>query len=212
MRQVAAKAFPADVGERAGEKPALEGDLAGIETSIERRERLAVGAQQAEELPAQAPPPQPEAAVPALPPRKLARASLVRSAGGGRSLGALPISIEFPATPTATYLFVKPFLGRAEARLSCRPVSRAAAGLGELALAAAALVAYLAARRRRPRAAVMLGATIIAAAAMLQLGGPGVLAQLWGSAAVAMAACLAVEATARTTMALRRRQMKEADA
>jgi tetratricopeptide (TPR) repeat protein/competence protein ComGC len=212
MRRVAAKAFPADVGERAGEKPALEGDLAGIETSIERRERLAVGAQQAEELPGQAPPPRPEAVVPVLPPRKLARASLVRSAGGGRSQGALPISIEFPATPTATYLFVKPFLGRAEARLSCRPVSRAAAGLGELALAAAALVVYLAARRRRPRAAVTLAAAILAAAAVLQVSGPAILAQLWGSAAVAMAACLAVEATARTTMALRRRQMKEADA
>jgi tetratricopeptide (TPR) repeat protein/type II secretory pathway pseudopilin PulG len=93
------------------------------------------------------------------PPRRTGKASLVTRVGGGRTLGALPIEIDFPSPPTAGFVFIKPFLGRAVAEVSFRPVYLAMLHGAELALALIAVLAYILVRIRSQQAAVTLAGT-----------------------------------------------------
>ncbi len=142
-------------------------------------------------------------------PRRAGKASLVTQLGGGRSVGALPIAIEFPVPQTADYQFVKPFLGRADAELSFRTLSRQAAMLIELALAALALVAYVAIRSRRPSSAMPFGGAVLVAALLFLLAGSASVATLFASTALAMAACLAGEMLRLSFQKIRKLKAKE---
>ncbi|KPK59858.1 MAG: hypothetical protein AMK73_08430, partial [Planctomycetes bacterium SM23_32] len=127
--------------------------------------------------------------------------SLVKQVGGGRSIGALPIAMDFPTPVTASYLFVKPFLGRAEADVSFHALKGGTAMLAEMLLAVAAVAAYLALRGRRPGTAVhFAGAALVLAVALHVWASPTVGA-MFAATAWAAGACLVAEAVG---LALRR--------
>jgi len=121
------------------------------------------------------------------------KASLVRQVAGGRSIGALPILIDFPTPETVSYEFVKPFLGRAGAALSFRVVPAGALVLLELLLAALALVGYGLMRRRSAASAASVAAAALLVTVALLVGAPPAVASLFGATALAMAVCLAAE-------------------
>jgi len=73
--------------------------------------------------------------------------ALVKRAGGGRSLGARPIKIDFPTLPTTAYVFGKAFVGRSPATLGFRALSGGAALIAEVLLGILALVLYLRVQR-----------------------------------------------------------------
>jgi hypothetical protein len=127
---------------------------------------------------------------------RLTKASLVKQLGGGRSRGALPIQIDFPAVPAAAYQFAKPFLGRADAELRFRVVGRGAVLCLEMLLACAALTAYLAVRRRTASGSAAFGAGALLVAATVAASTTGWLASIPAATVVVMVACLAGEAVA----------------
>ena len=124
---------------------------------------------------------------------RLGKASLVRQVAGGRSIGALPIQIDFPAPASVSYEFVKPFLGRADATLSFRVLRIGSVMLLELLLAAAALVGYGLVRRRAPAAGAAYAAVVLAVAVAGIAAAPATFASAFGAAALTMGVCLAAE-------------------
>jgi len=149
----------------------------------------AIAAVRRAEIPQAPAQPAPDVAQPRAP-----KASLVKAIGGGRSTGALPITIDFPTPDTSSYDFVKPFLGKAEATVSFRPLSRDAAMLTELALAVCALLGFLVIRALHPAAAVGFAGGALALALALYFASSAPVATLFASTALAMALCLAGEA------------------
>ncbi len=133
-----------------------------------------------------------EEEMPVMQPR-LGKASLVRQVSGGRSIGALPITIDFPTPAGVSYDFVKPFLGRAEATLSFRVLRTGSVMLLELALAAAALLGYGLLRRRAPQSGAGYAAVLLAVSVVALAAAPAAYASAFGAAALAMGACLAAE-------------------
>ncbi len=165
----------------------VEQQIAQMEDTLTKEERPRAKARRPVR-PAEAP----EEKAPALkvPPK---RASIVRRAGGGRSVGALPIQIDFPAPESVSYRFVKPFVGRAKARLGFRLIHRTASLWAELLLAVAALAGFLFVRRRSRSAGVSFaGGTFVVALAIV-LAAPPLVASLAGATALAMGICLAAE-------------------
>jgi len=185
-------------------------DLSVLAERLDGQEELARIAERAVKgVPAAIQAPEEPVAIPQELPRRIGKASLVKRLGGGRSVGALPIAIKFPVPDTADYQFVKPFLGRAEAELSFRPLSRRAAMLIELMLATLALIAYVAIRSRWPASAVPFGGIVLAAALVLLLASPASVATLFASTVLAMGACLAAELLGLSAQAIRRLKAKE---
>lgn len=171
-------------------------DLGSLEKRLAEQERGFEVAQRQVQVAVSAPA-RPRAEVAPVPDKlqaRMQRASLVKRLGGGRSIGAMPIAIDFPAPATADYQFVKPFLGRAEAALSFRPLSRQTAMLIELGLAACVLIGYVLIRTRRPSTAITFGGVALAVALAVLLAGSPSVATLFASTVLAMAACLGGEA------------------
>ncbi len=139
-----------------------------------------------------------EEEMPVMQPR-LGKASLVQQVSGGRSIGALPITIDFPTPAGVSYDFVKPFLGRADATLSFRVLSTGSVMLLELALAVVALAGYGLVRRRAPQATVApragagYAAVVLAVSIAALWAAPVTYAPAFGAAALAMGVCLAAE-------------------
>jgi prepilin-type processing-associated H-X9-DG protein len=124
---------------------------------------------------------------------RLGKASLVRQVAGGRSIGALPIQIDFPAPATVSYEFVKPFLGRAEASVSFRVLRTGSVMLLELLLALAALAGYALVRRRAPNAGAGYAAVALGLSFAAMAAAPATFASAFGAVALAMGVCLAAE-------------------
>jgi len=118
------------------------------------------------------------------PPRT--KGSLVRQLGGGRSMGALPIAIDFPSPATVSYEFVKPFVGRARPALSFRAISINAVLLAELIIAVVALLAFGLVRRRDPSRAVALSGLVFVLALIVHLAASPAVAGLASSTLIAM--------------------------
>jgi hypothetical protein len=134
-----------------------------------------------------------EEAAPVVPLRP-GKGSLVRRLTGGRSVGARPISIDFPEPKTVAYEFTKPFVGRAQARVSFVPVPRRTRMLTELALSILALAAFAIARRHaRGRAVSLAGGVLLLSLACLAAV-PGAFAVVLGGPALVMGVCLGTEA------------------
>ncbi len=176
-------------------------DLKRLQAKLDERERLAPRGgqpQQTAGLPRAAPAPEePTSALAALvesrPARPLSKASLVQRAGGGRSVGARPILIDFPPLPTANYRFTKSFLGRGHAEVTFRAIGTRMVGLLELALAAVALAVYALLRSRSATAGVNFAGATLLLAIGAHFAGSGMVASAAASTIVAMFACLAVE-------------------
>jgi hypothetical protein len=132
------------------------------------------------------------------------RASIVQRLAGGRSVGALPIALDFPTPPTVSYGFVRPFLGRTRAELRVRPISRSTAMLAELALAAAAAALLAAARSRSHTTGLAAegGVLTVSAAVLAAVPAPG--GSLFGATALVAAAFLGAEAISTTAKRMRR--------
>ena len=178
----------------AGQEEAAQAeDLLSLDAELQRKEdRLErIGAKPRAQVGVDAP--QVAVAEPGATKLRPGKAVLVRSAGGGRSIGALPIAIEFPMPATADYQFTKPFLGRAVASLTLRTLSRPAARLVELGLAIVALAACLAMRRRGLGRAGALGLTVLVACLAVHWLASAEAASLCGSAVLAVAAWLTFE-------------------
>ncbi len=144
--------------------------------------------------------------------RRFGRASLVQKVSGGRSLGALPMQIDFPTPKTVSYEFVKPFVGRASAAVSFLAVRRGAGLATELALAAVALAAFILIRRASQRRAVSFaGAGLLVALAAL-LAAPPTVAGVFAGAALVTGACLAWEAIETSVSRIRRTRTRESRA
>ncbi len=184
----------------------VDRDLAELRALQEQFEqRAAAGDWQVAHVggPEVGPPPQQSEPPPDMPPRRV-RASLVHQLEGGRSLGAMPIEIDFPAPQTVLYRFEKPYLGRGHANLSFRVVPAGAVVLAELVLAAAALLAFgLLHRRSRQRAATFAAAGLLLSLAVVY-GAPPLPSALPAAAALVLAACLAGEAVQSAAHYLKR--------
>ncbi|MCD6416977.1 MAG: tetratricopeptide repeat protein [Planctomycetes bacterium] len=124
------------------------------------------------------------------------RASLVRQVGGGRSLGALPIRIDFPIPDTVSYRFEKPFLGNVRAKLGFRLFDTGAILLVELVLAVAALVGFSVVRLRSRPAGVSFAGAVLALTLMALAAGPPVLSAAAGATVLTMGLCLLGETVA----------------
>jgi tetratricopeptide (TPR) repeat protein len=190
----------APAGPKAAPMVAELGDLAALadrlqeqESRLEAAERAQAGGALARRPPEEMPQAAAQSALQAAQPRA-PKASLVKAVGGGRSIGALPITIDFPTPDTSSYGFVKPFLGRAEATVSFRALSRQTAMLIELALAACALLGYLVIRALRRTAAMSFAGGALALAVALYLVSSPPVATLFASTALAMSLCLTGEA------------------
>jgi hypothetical protein len=133
----------------------------------------------------------------------------VQKVGGGRSTGALPMQIEFPVPETVSYQFVKPFLGRAGAALSFLAVNRQVGRGAELALAAALLLAFIAARRASLSRAVSVAGAGFAIALAVLLAAPPVLGGVFAGAALVGGACLAWEMLETSVTQMRRIRARE---
>jgi tetratricopeptide (TPR) repeat protein len=210
LRQATAQQKPAGVGGASGRYATVGpkgaptvaelGDLTALgdrlqeqEGRLEAAERVQAGVALARRPPEEMPRAVAQSALQAAQPRA-PKASLIKAVGGGRSIGALPITIDFPTPDTSSYGFVKPFLGRAEATVSFRALSRQTAMLIELALAACALLGYLVIRALRRTAAVSFAGGALALAAALYLVSSPPVATLFASTALAMSLCLTGEA------------------
>jgi hypothetical protein len=152
----------------------------------------------------------PVSAAPAEPALRFRKGTLVQSRGGGRSTGALPIAIDFPAPRSTTYQFVKPFLGRTGAKLWFRPVGRGAALAVELALAVVAFAAFLVLRARHAGLAVPFAAVAFLGAMAAVVAAPPAAGGLCATTALAMAFCLIAEAL-RVVSALMLRRKPQHD-
>jgi tetratricopeptide (TPR) repeat protein len=170
-------------------------DLKALADRLQEQEKWLQAAEQVQaERPAPAPAEAPAQAAPQPAQPRAAKASLVKAVGGGRSMGALPITIDFPTPDTSSYDFVKPFLGKAEATVSFRALSRRTAMLIELALTVCALLGFMAIRAWRRAAGVGFAGGALAVAVALYLASSPSVATLFASTALAMALCLAGEA------------------
>jgi len=142
-------------------------------------------------------------------PKRGPRKSLVRRVGGGRTVGALPIEIDFPVPATTPYEFVKPLLGRTRATVSFRTVARRPAMLIELVLAVGAMLALLAIKYKRPAGAIGFAGAAFAVALALSLTAAPPVAVLFASTALAMGACFAAEALSSWITSLRKPKPQE---
>jgi tetratricopeptide (TPR) repeat protein len=198
----------ATLGEQLAER---EADLKADKLAKGRTEWRGRGAERAETFAVAGEAPEPIGAAVAVgqppeaarAPLRKGRASLVKQVGGGRSLGARPITIDFPTPATASYRFVKPFLGRAEATVSFNAVKRAAALLAELLLAAAAVAAYLALRAWRPSAAVHFAGAALALTVAVQIWASAATGAVFAASGWAMGVCLAATAVGLAARRLR---------
>jgi type II secretory pathway pseudopilin PulG/tetratricopeptide (TPR) repeat protein len=184
---------PAAVSEERADLKALADRLQAQEGRLEAAARMQDAFTAVSRRPEEVAQPAVQAPVQAAQPR-VPKASLVKAVGGGRSTGALPITIDFPTPDTSSYDFVKPFLGKAEATVSFRPLSRQAAMLIELALAVCAVIGYLVIRALRPAGAVGFAGGALALAVALYFASSPPIATFFVSTAFAMALCLAGEA------------------
>ncbi|NLW50315.1 MAG: hypothetical protein GXY85_05650 [Candidatus Brocadiaceae bacterium] len=138
-------------------------------------------------------PAQATVAAPSEPALRFRTGSLVRQLPGGRSTGALPITIDFPDPGGATYRFATPLLGRTAAAVWFRLVSGGAAMACELALAAAAFGVFLVLRVRNTGLAVPFAALAFLGGVAAVVAAPPAAGCLLAGTALAMALCLVAE-------------------